>query len=62
MKRLTKRTGISQVEIEEISVPTCGLTSVGLRQEVLGNFTAILAVSKKPGILVPGWNGISTIP
>lgn len=40
-----QRTGISQAEIEEISVPTYGLTSVGLRQEVLGNFTAILTVT-----------------
>ena len=39
------RTGISRSEIEELGIPTYGLTEVGKRREVLGDFTAELVVT-----------------
>jgi len=40
-----EREGLSRNEVEELSVPTYGLTEVGLRCETLGNFTAELVVT-----------------
>ncbi|NEQ97130.1 MAG: DUF4132 domain-containing protein [Cyanothece sp. SIO2G6] len=40
-----EREGISREEIEELSVPTYGLTEVGIRRETLGDFTAELIVT-----------------
>ncbi|MGL5035520.1 MAG: DUF4132 domain-containing protein, partial [Microcystaceae cyanobacterium] len=39
------RAGISREEIEELAVPTYGLTEVGLRLETLGDFTVKLIVT-----------------
>jgi len=40
-----QRAGISREDIEELAVPTYGLTEVGLRQDTLGDFTAKLMVT-----------------
>ena len=40
-----ERTGLPRNEIEEMIVPTYGLEKVGLRQEVLGEFTAKVVVT-----------------
>ncbi len=40
-----ERAGISREDIEELAVPTYGLTEVGLRRESLGEFTAELVVT-----------------
>ncbi len=40
-----EREGMPREEIEELAVPTYGLTDVGLRQETLGEFTAELVVT-----------------
>ena len=40
-----KREGISREEIEELSVPSYGLTEVGKRQETLGDFTVELVIT-----------------
>lgn len=37
-----ERAGLSQADLEDIAVPTCGLTGVGERIEVLGDFAAKL--------------------
>ncbi|QIN80657.1 DUF4132 domain-containing protein [Rubrobacter marinus] len=39
------RLGLPEDEIEEMSVPSYGMTEVGLRREALGGFTAELAVT-----------------
>jgi hypothetical protein len=38
------KTGMSAAEMEEVAVPTCGLTGVGSRCQQLGDATAVLAV------------------
>lgn len=40
-----ERVGLSRSEIEELSVPTYGLESVGVRQDTLGDFVAELVVT-----------------
>ena len=37
--------GISALEMEEVAVPSCGLTAVGMRRLPLGEMTAVLEVS-----------------
>ena len=36
--------GVPAEEVEELAVPTCGLTGVGRREESLGDFTALVEV------------------
>ncbi|HKQ38030.1 MAG TPA: DUF4132 domain-containing protein [Verrucomicrobiae bacterium] len=40
-----KRSGLSREELDEMSVPTYGLTDVGLCEEKIGNFTARLDIT-----------------
>lgn len=40
-----ERQGLPRAEIEELAVPTYGLTDVGLRRDTLGDFTAELSVT-----------------
>lgn len=40
-----ERSGLPQEELEEMSVPTYGLTDVGVCEEQLGNFTARLTIT-----------------
>lgn len=42
LERAAQRAGLSAEELEEISVPTCGLEEPGLRRETWGDFTAEL--------------------
>jgi len=42
--KAAERQGLTKGELEEMSVPTQGLTEVGLRRETLGDFTAELRV------------------
>jgi hypothetical protein len=39
------KTGMSAAEMEEVAVPTCGLSEVGARRLQLGDITAVLEVS-----------------
>jgi Domain of unknown function (DUF4132) len=39
------RTGITRADIEELTVPTYGLTDIGIRREILGDFTVELAIT-----------------
>jgi hypothetical protein len=41
-----EREGMPREEIEELAVPAYGLTEVGLREEPLGDFTAVLRVER----------------
>ena len=41
----SEREGVQRHEIEEVAVPIFGLTDVGIRREVLGDFTAELVVT-----------------
>jgi hypothetical protein len=45
LERAAQRAGLSAEELEEMSVPTCGLDEPGLRRECLGEFTAELRVA-----------------
>jgi predicted DNA-binding WGR domain protein len=45
LEETARRLGVSDAELEEISVPTFGLDDVGLRVDTLGNFTARLVVT-----------------
>jgi hypothetical protein len=38
------KTGMSAAEMEEVAVPTCGLTEVGVRRQQLGDSSAVLKV------------------
>jgi hypothetical protein len=40
-----ERSGLPRAEVEELSVPIYGLESVGLRQEILGDFSVALTVT-----------------
>jgi hypothetical protein len=40
-----EKTGLSATELEEVSVPTCGLTAVGEHRQQLGDYTALLQVT-----------------
>jgi hypothetical protein len=42
--RAAERTGLSEADLEEVAVPTCGLTGVGRYQLQLGDFTACLQI------------------
>lgn len=42
LERAARRAGLSAEELEEISVPTCGLEEPGLRRETWGDFTVEL--------------------
>ncbi len=49
LKSTAERVGIPREELEEMTVPAYGLSEVGLREESLGDFTAVLRVAgKKP--------------
>jgi len=39
------RAGISRTDIEELAIPAYGLTDVGIRREILGDFTAELVIT-----------------
>lgn len=45
LDKTAERQGLTKAELEEMSVPTQGLTEVGLRRETLGGFTAELRVT-----------------
>lgn len=45
LDKVAERQGLTKAELEEMSVPTQGLTEVGLRREDLGGFTAELRVT-----------------
>ncbi|HEX5720157.1 MAG TPA: DUF4132 domain-containing protein [Thermoanaerobaculia bacterium] len=45
LDKAADRQGLTKGELEEMSVPTQGLTEVGLRREALGDFTAELQVT-----------------
>lgn len=45
LEATAERVGISAEELEEMGIPTYGLDEVGLRREVMGDFTANLAVT-----------------
>jgi hypothetical protein len=40
-----ENTGMSAAELEEVAVPTCGLSDVGTHRVALGEFTALLQIS-----------------
>ena len=45
LDKAAERQGLTKAELEEMSVPTLGLTEAGLRRETLGGFTAELRVT-----------------
>jgi hypothetical protein len=45
LTRTAERCGLSREELDEMSVPTYGLTDVGVCEEKIGNFTARLAIT-----------------
>jgi hypothetical protein len=45
LDRAADNAGLTPAELEEVSVPTCGLTEVGESTESIGDFTARLAVT-----------------
>jgi Domain of unknown function (DUF4132) len=53
------KTGMSREEMEEVAVPSCGLTEVGAHRLQLGDFTALLEVpdGKKPELAWLGADG-----
>jgi Domain of unknown function (DUF4132) len=45
LEQAATRTGITRADIEELAVPTYGLSAIGHRRETLGDFTAELVVT-----------------
>ncbi|CAA6676888.1 MULTISPECIES: DUF4132 domain-containing protein [unclassified Lentimonas] len=65
LQRLADQVGVSTDELEEMSVPSYGLTDVGRMEESLGDYTAVLeVVGQKPvlSFLKPDGNPQKTLP